>query len=163
MYVGNLIKQLHDAETSLASELRKVGDHHKVEHDVFYLCHSLAKRTDTRASQLRPFGDRYGKALKSDEGEGLFETVASKLRRASSVLSGRRSATGLLLLYDLRQLYVATQEAQILWLMLAQAGQALRDRELDELAGVAHEEVQTQAQWAKTKLKEVAPQILVFS
>jgi hypothetical protein len=50
--------------------------------------------------------------------------------------------SGLLLLRDLKQLYLTAQETEIEWVVLAQAAQAIRDRELLRVAGECHEEAQ---------------------
>jgi hypothetical protein len=83
------------------------------------------------------------------------------LRRATAALMGRSSATGLLLLRDLRQLHLAIEEAAMLWLIVGQASQAARDRELLALVEKSREEITHQLMWISTRIKETAPQVLL--
>jgi hypothetical protein len=73
---------------------------------------------------------------------------------------GRSSATGLLLLDDLQETYLATQRAEIAWTVLMQAAKARRDAELVSTVSSAHEECEVTAKWLRTRIKVAAPQIL---
>jgi len=68
--------------------------------------------------------------------------------------------SGLLLLRDLRNLYLSAQEAEIDWVILAQAAQAVRDRELLQVVSLCHEEAEARGKWLRTRIKESAPQVL---
>ncbi|MFL5982405.1 MAG: hypothetical protein ACJ74R_11935, partial [Gaiellaceae bacterium] len=68
--------------------------------------------------------------------------------------------SGLLLLRDLRNLYLSAQEAEIAWVILAQAAQAVRDRELLQTVSLCHEEAEARGKWLRTRIKEAAPQVL---
>ena len=87
---------------------------------------------------------------------GLLETV----RRKSSELLGRSEASGLLLLADLRSLYLSAQEAEITWVILLQAAKAVRDRDLLETATSCQHEAETRGKWLRTRIKEASPQVL---
>jgi hypothetical protein len=52
------------------------------------------------------------------------------LRHKSAELLGRSELSGVLLLRDLKQLYLTAQETEMEWVVLAQVAQAVRDREL---------------------------------
>jgi hypothetical protein len=153
------IAEAQEAEADLARELRAVGERHAAEHDLYHLGHTLARRCDEHLELLAPLAERHG-ASPGDGGAaaspGLLETV----RRTSAELLGRSEESGLLLLRDLRTLYLTAQEAEIAWVILAQAAQAARDRELLAVASRCHEHAQTRGTWLRTRIKETAPQAL---
>lgn len=162
MYVGELLKQLHQAEGDLAEEHRTVGERHAVEHDVFHTCHTLAEQCLEHANRLRPFVERYGgTVVEVREEPGPWATLMAAVRRTVAETSGRRPEPGLLLLRDLRDLSLSITECDVLWVMAGQAAQVLRDRELLDLVTSCDEQVMTQLRWAKTRIKEASPQILV--
>jgi len=88
---------------------------------------------------------------------GVVETV----RRRSGDLLGRSKASGLLLLKDLRALYLSVQAAEIAWVILVQAAKAARDSELLDTASSCHQEAETRGKWLRTRIKEASPQVLV--
>ena len=75
-------------------------------------------------------------------------------------MTGRQPAAGLLLLRDLRRLYVMAQECEIDWVMVEQGAKAARDRELLGTVTSCMEETTVQVKWLKTRIKEAAPQTL---
>ena len=159
MKLGKAIELVQDAEGELAKELRAVGERHAVEHDLYHLSHTLAKQCAQHLERLAPFAERYGASSADDrvaESPGLLES----LRHKSAELLGRSEATGLLLLRDLRNAYLAAQEAEIAWVILKQAAQAARDRELLKTVAGCHEEAELRGKWLRTRIKESAPQVL---
>ena len=117
------------------------------------LGHTLAKQCADHLERLAPFAERYGASSADDrvhESPGLLET----LRHKSAELLGRSERSGLLLLRDLRNLYVTAQEAELAWLILAQAAQAVRDRDLLQTVTLCHEEAEARGEWLRTRIKE---------
>lgn len=160
--IGKLLDDLHDAETDLAHQYRVVANRQAAAHDIYYMCHTLAGQADEHAERIRRMADKFGKQL-SAPGADRITNVLSGLRHKTSELVGRRSTTGLLLLRDLRELFLMAQEVNIHWIALGQVAQAVRDHELlDEVSGL-HKETLTQIKWAKTRIKEAAPQVLVVA
>jgi hypothetical protein len=153
------IEDVQEAENELARELVKIGERHAVEHDLYHLGHTLAKQCDEHLRRLEPFAERYG-APPASEGVGEPSGLMETLRHKSSELLGHSEATGLLLLRDLRNLYLAAQEAEIAWVILAQAAQAVRDRELLLVVSECHEEAEVRGKWLRTRIKESSPQVL---
>jgi hypothetical protein len=86
--------------------------------------------------------------------------VLGGLRRKGSELTGRQPPAGVLLLRDLRRLYLMARECEIDWEMVGQAAKAARDRELIATVAECMEQTAVQAKWLKTRLKEAAPQTL---
>jgi hypothetical protein len=159
--LARAISQLHRSERDLVGEYRRVADRHAVEHDVYHMCHLLAAQCATHAERLQPFLERYGAQAHELDAPELWESVVGTVRRTNAKLLGRSTATGLLLLSDLRRLYLLVAEAEINWWMVRQGAMAARDTELAELFERCHEETRNQLKWAKTKIKEASPQTLV--
>jgi hypothetical protein len=159
--VGMLLRQLHDAQTDLAAEFREVAHRQAAEHDIFYLGQTLAEQCDTQAQKVREMAARFDVGLTEPDDEGHVSNVMSMLRRKTAALLGRQSATGLLMLRDLRQLYLMAEEVNILWITMGQVAQAVRDEELLDEVSLLHKQTLTQIKWLKTRLREAAPQVLL--
>ena len=160
MRLGMALKELHEAETALAEEYRTVGERHAAEHDIFHACTTLAKQCHTHAEQLRAAAARYGEQLPEQDPPEPGEGLLSGLRRKSSELTGRRPPTGVLLLRDLRRLYLLASECEIDWEMVGQGAKAARDRELLGTVTECLEQTTVQVKWLKTRIKEASPQTL---
>ena len=161
MKLAKGIAQLHQSETDLAEEYGRVADRHAVEHDVYHMCHLLASQCRAHAERLQPFAERYGGKVRDAEAPELWESLMGTVRRKNAELLGRSPKTGLLLLRELRQLYLMAAEAEINWWMVRQGAMAARDNELAELFETCHEETWNQLKWIKTKVKEGSAQVLV--
>ena len=154
------IEDVQDAEAGIGKRLRAVGERHAAEHDLYHLGHTLARQCDEHLQQLAPFADRYGASgAKKDVGES--PSIVETVRRRSGDLLGRSKTSGLLLLKDLRALYVSAQEAEIAWVVLVQVAQAARDPELLQTASTCHQAAEVRGKWLRTRIKEASPQILV--
>lgn len=158
--IGQLLDDLHDAETDLAHQYRIVAERQAAEQDVYYLCHTLATQADEHAEHVRRVAEKFDKKL-SEPGGDRMTNVLSGLRHKTSELMGRRPESGLLLLRDLRELYLMAEEANIHWLALGQVAQAVRDHDLLDEVSDLHKQTLTQIKWLKTRIKEAAPQVLV--
>ena len=97
------LRELHRSEKSLAADLLKVADRHKVDHEIYHVGRDLARWSQQHVHELAEIGQRYGLNPKDDpeEDSGLLSTVRGK----ASELVGRRPEPGLLLLADLRHLH----------------------------------------------------------
>jgi len=159
--IGMLLDDLHDAETDLAHEYRIVAEREAAEQDVFYMCHTLAKQADEHAEHIRRVAQRFEKDL--SEPHDRLENVMAGLRHKTSEMLGRRPAAGLVLLRDLRQLFLMAQEVNIHWIALGQVAQAVRDHDLLDEVSDLQKQTLTQIKWLKTRIKETAPQALVVA
>lgn len=159
MKLGLAIRELHRSENSLAGDLLKVADRHKVEHEIYHVGRDLARWSQEHVSQLAETGQRYGLTLRDnpEEDSGLLATVRGK----ASELAGRRPEPGLLLLVDLRRLHRKAAGVSVDWELLAQAAQAAKDGELLALSMRCHPQTLRQMRWANAMLKVLSPQILV--
>jgi Cft2 family RNA processing exonuclease len=158
MNMNKAIEDLHDAEAELAKRLRVTGERHASESDIYHLGHTLARQCDEHLRALAPFADRYGAKPAPDDVDaspGLLETV----RRRTAAVVGRTESAGLLLMADLRELYLAAQHAELAWVVLLQAAKARRDAELIEVVTSCHEQTEMCGKWLRTRIKEAAPQV----
>jgi Domain of unknown function (DUF892) len=158
MNMNKAVEDVHDAEAELGKRLRVTGERHASESDLYHLGHTLARRCAEHLRALAPFADRYGAKPAPDDPDaspGLLATV----RRKSGEILGRSQAAGLLLMADLRELYLAAQHAEIAWVVLLQAARARRDPELIEVVTRCHEEAEMCSKWLRTRIKEAAPQV----
>ena len=160
MRLGMALKELHEAESALAAEFRTVGERHAAEHDIHHICATLAEQCHAHAERLRPAAARYDEQLPEQEAPASGEGLLAGLRRTGSRLTGRQPAAGVLLLHDLRRLYLMAEECEIDWTMVEQGAKAARDRELLETATACMEQTAVQVKWLKTRIKEAAPQTL---
>lgn len=159
MKIDYAIELVQDAEIELADELRKVGERHAVDADVYHLAHLLASRCAVQLELLAPHVERYGAPGPTHSGEG--SQVVERVRRLGSELLGRHEASGMLLLADLRDLYLVCHRAELAWVILLQAASAARDAALVEAATRGREEGERRWKWVRTRIKEAAPQALV--
>lgn len=158
MKVGLALREVHRSETSLARRLRRIGERHKTDHDVFYLCVDLAVFSEQHIRDVAEAGRRYDVALSASPPR--IGGALAVLREKTSQLVGRRPEPGLLLLADLRSVHVHAAAVSVDWLLLVQGAQVVRDAELLELASQCHADALRQMRWASTMLKELAPQVL---
>jgi len=152
------LRELHRAENSLAGDLLKVADRHKVDHEVYHVARDLARWSQQHVHGLVEVGRRYGLNLKDDpdEDSGLLSTVRGK----ASELVGRRPEPGLVLLADLRHLHRVAAGVSLDWELLAQGAQAAKDAELLALAQQCHPQSLRQMRWANAMLKMLSPHVL---
>jgi hypothetical protein len=151
MNLAHYLGLLHRAQTNLAVAFREVGQAHRDDVDVYYLCERLAKQCDEHVRQLEPFLHRYTQDA-PDEPERLH----------SELFGGTRTG-GLGLLRDLQDLYLMATECDICWTVIGQAAQGARDRDLLEVVHRCEGETSTQCAWLRTRMKQAAPQALVVA
>jgi hypothetical protein len=147
-------------EESRSEELRTIAERHATEHDVYHVGHALSERCDRLASGLVPFLQAYGQRVREDDGADGLRAFAERVRRTTAALAGRSEKTGLLLLRDLRELFVLAQEAEIDWTIARQGALAARDPDLALTCMTGILETERVTKWLKTRIKESAPQVL---
>ena len=161
MTIGPLLEQLHQLETGLADDYRALGERHAADHDVFHMCRAFARQCETHATRLAPHAERYGAEGDEDAGPDFWSGSLERLWRTGSEAVADTPRAGLLLLRDLRTLFLAAEEAGITWVMAGQAAQAARDAALLEAVRACHTETEVQVKWLTTRIKTAAPQALV--
>jgi hypothetical protein len=159
MKLGHALDDVGESERDLVSELRDLAERHAAEHDLYHLGHTLAGQGESRLDRLAPFADRYGTHRTGPSGD-TSPGPLERIQRAASRLLGRSEITGLVLLHDLRDLYLTAQANQLAWVILLQGARAVRDEQLVDVATESCEETETVARWLRTRIKETAPQVL---
>jgi len=152
------LEELHHSENDLAAQLLAISDRHKADHEIFHMARDLAVWSQGHVRRIAAIGPRYG--LELDPEPAGDPTLLQKVRQEIGDRLGRRSAPALLLLRDLRSVYIDAQGVSVDWEMIAQAAQGVRDTELLELASSCHPDTLRQAKWANAQIKEKTPQIL---
>ena len=102
-------------------------------------------------SSSRPFAERYGE-----------DATGEPDRLHREIFGGPREGP-LGLLRDLHDLYLMASECDIAWTLVGQAAQGVRDRELLAVVRACEGETATQIKWARSRMKEAAPQALVVA
>lgn len=158
MKIAKAIEEVRKAETELAEQLQAVGEKHASEADIYHLSHTLANQCAEQLAHLAPAAERYGAPVTPDDVDHPPGPVRTLRRKASQAVRGSK-VTGLMLINDLRGLYLDAQDAEMAWTVLLQAAKARRDQELVEVASHCQEHAQTRAKWVRMRLKEAAPQV----
>jgi hypothetical protein len=161
MKLGLAIRDVRDAERTLAEQLNALGERHKADHDVFHLTQTLQRVAHANLERLAVHGERYEVDVDPDDaptehGSSLIE----RAREKSAELVGRRPEPGLLLVRDLRRLHLLYAEASIDYVILGQGAQAARDRELLDAVTRSHAQTLRGMKWTVTRIKTAAPQVL---
>jgi hypothetical protein len=153
------LEELHHSENELAGQLLTISDRHKADHEIFHVARDLAVWSQDHVREIAGIGRKYG--LDLDPEPERDPTVLQKLRQEMSDRLGRRSAPALLLLRDLRSIYMDASGVSVDWELVGQAAQGVRDRELLDVVQRCHPQTLRQSKWANAQLKEHATQILV--
>lgn len=159
MKIGLVLHEMHRSENDLAHELLQVSERHKVDHEIYHLGRDLARWSQQHVREIAEIGKRYGQDLdpEPEDENGLIE----RLREKGSELLGRRSDVSLLLLRDLREIYMKASGVSADWEMLAQAGQGIKHTDLLDVTKRCHPDTLRQMRWANSMLKVNSTQILV--
>lgn len=161
MKVGVALEKLQASVEDLAKELRAVAERHAAQQDVYHMGHTLSRRVEELGLTLDPYLKAYGQdAYDGPDGEAI-RAFAEKVRRTMSTLSGRSAKTGVLLLRDLRELFVDAAGCEIDWTIVRQGAYAARDQALVDVATVGMEEIRRVMKWLTTRIEEASPQVLM--
>jgi hypothetical protein len=151
MQLAHYLGLLHAAQERLADAFREVADAHREEVDVLHLCRRLAAQSDAHAERLKPFTERYG------------ETADDEPDRLHSAIFQRGRSGPLALLRDLQDLYLMAAECDVTWDVVGQAAQGARDADLLAVVRACEAETAAQMRWARSRMREAAPQALVVA
>ncbi len=161
MKLGAALDKLSTSVEDLTEELRAVAERHASQQDVYHMGHTLSRRLEEVGAMLDPFLKAYGQnGFDGADGEAV-RAFAEKVRRTMSTLTGRSAKSGLLLLRDLRELFVDTAGCQIDWTIVRQGAMAARDEPLADVAQVGMDETKRVMKWLTTRIKEASPQVLM--
>jgi len=154
-----VLEELHDGESDLVEELRRVAFRHATDSEVRYGASDMARWSEDHVRRLAQAGNRFGMDL-GETVDGGGSKVVQKVRETTAKAMGRRSEPALVLLRDLRDLHLSATRNLLDWEVLSQTAKALRDKELLGLAESCKEQTSRQTKWAETLIKELAPQTI---
>jgi hypothetical protein len=159
MKIGLVLRELHRSENDLAHELLQVADRHQVDHEIYHVARDLAGWSQRHVTEIAAVAGDYGEHL-DPEPHGESNLAQRALDKASE-LAGRTRTPGLLMLRDLREVYMKASGVSADWEMLAQAAQGIRHTDLLALTERCHPDTLRQLRWANAKLKESSTQVLI--
>ncbi len=151
MHVGHYLGLVQSSEDHLARALTTVADHHGDEPDIYDTCLLLASWSRHHRAMLVPLITRY---------EDQTSDEPARLTRA---LFDAPRAGSLALVRDLHDLWLLASEVSLCWVILTQAGQALRDAEMLTAIEVMSAETTRQRTWLQSRIAQAAPQALVVA
>ena len=154
-----VLHQLHAGEVDLEKELHVVADRHRTDHEIRHVAVDLAAWSLQNRTDLEPVLTRYGTDADTDQHDAGGDLLRAAREKTAELL-GRRPETGLLLLRDLRHLYLMAEGNSVLWTVLGQAAKAQQDTELLEVVTACHGRTVRQAKWLNGEIKVHAPQVL---
>jgi hypothetical protein len=147
-----VLEDLHGAEVDLHLELQRVSERQSADAEVAGALRGLSRWSERHVEQLAVEGRRFGLDLGASPRS--TNPVAAGVRRKSSELIGRRSASAVMLVNDLRQVYGDAALVQLDWELLAELAKGEQDRHLLALAEHSGADIQRLLTWVETKLKE---------
>lgn len=150
MQVANYLGLIRRAEEKLAEAFERVGKQHAVEIDVLHMCKLFSSWSLDHVENLKLLVEKYGEK-KNDEPKEL----------SSVLIETRMGALGLL--RDLQGLWLMASEVEMCYIILNQAAQALRDKELELSCRQFGTKTHRQKSWLLTKIKHAASQTLVVA
>jgi hypothetical protein len=121
---------------------------------------TLAGWAQRNAARLADEAERFDVGLGDDPVDEDEGGLLSRAREKAADLVGRRPEPGVLLLRDLRDLYLAAARASLAWTVLGQGARAISDRRLLEVVTASHPETIRTMTWTVQQLKESSPQVL---
>lgn len=140
------------SEAILADSFRAIAEGHANIPDIFHMCETLAKMSDSHRDWLAPIIERFGEDEDLDEPERL---------RGAGVAQNRDGEIGLL--RDLQDLHMLATLVRTSWTAIAQGAQGLRDHDLLKVASDAIAETHRQLTWLDTRMRAAAPQALIVA
>lgn len=152
------LRHVHRSENHTHQHLLQMADTHAAEHEIHHVALDIAVWSGESVHLLAEAARDNGIDL--DDEADVPNRLAQIARGVTSALTGRRAETGLLLLHDLRELYLRASDSSIHWEMLAQIAQAKRNTGLLRLVERCHPQTLRQIRWANTMLKTQTPQVL---
>lgn len=114
-----------------------IGERHNTDHEIVHVTRQLARWSHDNLA-MAPVAASYGSFL-DDPGDPKDPGgPMASLREHAADAIGRRPQPGLLLLRDLRELYLLASGNSLDWTMLGQAAQAAHDQPLLETVTNCH-------------------------
>jgi hypothetical protein len=152
------LRRVHEGENQMHEHLLRSAERHHAEHEVHHVCRDMADWSQEHVRRVADAAKDFDLDLSA--GADSPSRLTEKLRSATSTVIGKRPESGIVLLEDLRDVYLQGSENSLAWEMLAQIAQAQHERELLALSEECHPQTLRQIRWANTMLKTQTPQAL---
>jgi hypothetical protein len=149
--------RLHTGEQDIVEFLLAMGDRHRTDHEVFHVSRDLARWSQENLAQIADVAAQHGMDLDAEAGR---PSMLSKMTETAANLMGRRPEPGVLLLEDMRELYLRASGNSLAWEMLAQHAQAKQEKDILDMTSRCHPQTLRQIRWANSMLKTLSPQVL---
>lgn len=155
------LHRLHDGEVDLERELHQVAERHHAEHEVHHVAIDLARWSLENRQSLASLAGRYGESLGRDQTPETPSAAAAVVREKATGLLRHPAQPGLLLIEDLRRLYLMAAGNSVHWTILGQAAQAAHDEQLLHIVTQCHAKTMRQTVWCNATIKAVSPQLVL--
>jgi hypothetical protein len=152
------LRRAHGGESQIGSDLLQVAERHRAEHEIHHVTRDLASWSIKHVALIAEHASRVDLDLDLDIDSP--PSAASRLRESLPTALDRRPHPGILLLDDLRGLYLQASDNSLAWEMLAQIAQAKHEPDLLTLTQRCHPQTLRQIRWANTMIKTQTPQLL---
>lgn len=155
-----ILRAVHDGEADLEKHLHVIAQRHRTDHEVRHVAVDLARWSLQNRQALAPLADTDGSALAQDQDPQVPSKALAGVRERTVEMLGRGSVPGLLLLHDLRELYLMASGNSVYWTMLGQAAQSSNDSDLLDIVTKCHGRTMRQAVWCNATIKTLSAQAL---
>jgi hypothetical protein len=159
--VALYLRRVHDGEVALERHLHKVAERHHADHEIHHVAIDLARWSLENRRALIELAPRYGEKLDADQEPEDLSGPGSFMREKAAAMLGRRPEPGLLLVDDLRELYLMASGNSVYWTILGQAAQAAHDQQLLDVVTNCHSKTMRQVVWCNATIKTLSPQALL--
>jgi hypothetical protein len=159
--ITGLLRELRHGESELERRLRAVGERHRTEHDIYHVTTDLARWSRQNLTAMTSRNESAASVLSTVRQIAEHSDAMAAVRERTATVLGRRPEPGLLLLRDVRGLFLLASCNSVNWTVLGQAAQATRDSQLLSIVSECHPRTIRQIKWCDASLKETAPQILI--
>jgi hypothetical protein len=151
------LHRVHHGENEVIRHLQLLAERHRAEHEVHHVALDLAGWSRLNLAAVAEAASHYEISLSREPDE------PGAVRHAVDALMSKTpgKAPALVLLEDLRDLYLVASETSLAWEMLAQHAQARREPDLLAVTEKCHPQTLRQIRWANNMIKTLSPQALV--
>lgn len=156
----SVLRRLHHDEGHLEKTLLVIGERHHTDHEVVHVTRQLAHWSHDNITAMASLADPHGDFLDDPGDPSTTGGTLAGVREHVADALGRRPGPALLLLRDLRELFLLASGNSVDWNMLAQAAQAARDERLVAVVTECHPRTLRQIKWCNATIKVLAPQTL---
>jgi hypothetical protein len=147
--IGLYLERLEEGERYLSKAFHQVAHQHREEPDIHATSLLMASWSREQADGVKQVIETYHVSKRTD-----FD------RSVKSLFEGPRSGGGGLL-QDLHEVWLAANEVYLEYDIVKQAAKALHDQALVEVCEQSRLNTHRQLAWLRTRIDQLAPQILV--